>query len=80
MRLPSDPDPHYLDLASRILLAGKERVQAAEFSSPDALADAVIDAGCRQLQALDMKAHQGRISSHSIGSEAQVGSMWLQAS
>ena len=71
----SDPDAGYVDLATRILAGGKERLgaQAADFTDPDALADAVIDAGCRAVQAADMQAHGNRLAKGSPGSRAQVG-------
>lgn len=65
---------HTCELATVVLQAGRARLggQAAAFTDPDSLADALLDAGCRQVQALDMQQHRGHISSASPGSEAQV--------
>lgn len=70
----SAPEPATLNLAARILAAGKARLSAADeasYTNPDSLATAVIEAGCKGVEAEDVAQH-GRLARGSPGSQAQV--------
>lgn len=66
------------ELATALLRAGRERLgpegkpATTLIADADQLAEALIDAGCRQLQAADMRAHGNRLPPGSLGSRAQV--------
>ncbi|PRW51048.1 DEAD DEAH box helicase [Chlorella sorokiniana] len=69
----SQPDAHTCDLAARILAGGKARMtphDMASYTDPDSLADALIEAGCKEVERADVAAH-GRLARGSAGSEAQ---------
>ncbi|PSC75374.1 GNAT family N-acetyltransferase [Micractinium conductrix] len=79
-RCVSDPDAPILDLASAVYAAGRRHLglpvddcvfPESKYQDPDSLADAIILAGCREVQAADMHAHGNRLHRGSLGAQAE---------